>query len=62
MDNERKQWREALRKELSELVEPAKVINQLGIDHPNTSDLLEDVIRVLRGNDGLVHISLPMKV
>ena len=52
MDNERKQWRQELRKKLSELVVPAKDINQLGIDHPNTPDLLEDVIRVLRGNDG----------
>ena len=52
MDNERKLWRQELRRKLSELVDPAKEINQLGINHPNTSDLLEDVIRVLRGNDG----------
>jgi hypothetical protein len=52
MDNERKQWREELRRKLSELVETAKVIHELTIDHPDISNLLEDVIQVLRGYDG----------
>ena len=52
MDNERKQWQQELKRKLSELIEPAKVINQLGINHPDKSYLLEDVIQVLRRNDG----------
>ena len=52
MDNERKQWREALRKELSELIQPAKIIHELMKEHPDNSFLQEDVKQVLKGNDG----------
>lgn len=65
MDNLRKEWREKLVKELSGLIEPAKILHELSIKHPDISYLLDDVIQVLQGNDGArsylsAHVSLDL--
>ena len=52
MDNFRKKWRDELVEGLCKLVEPAEALQVLIKEHPDYSFLREDVIQVLRGNDG----------
>ena len=52
MDNLRKKWRDELVEGLCKLVEPAEALQELIKEHPDYLFLREDVIQVLRENDG----------